>query len=378
MKSRSASRRWTSGRPLPWRRAAISSNSASNSSATLPQSRSGRAASMRSLNSATSAGSATSRSSWAARVSASRGSNSRPSSPSRSASSYWGRRETTGTAPPASARSTSCGAGAAPVEAATAIVARARCWASEPSAGPASVTRSRSAPGQRHGGRRGRVAQPDRRAPVELGREAAQRAQEQPQGTPLLLGGEDDLRRPLVGLRAVEQVGAGPDHPVVAGEVALDQVARRGEARRAAVEATEQQLDDLARHLGRDEPLGGRVERADVERARVAQGRRRRARGERLVHVHEVELGVVEQVLERARHVQRQRHRAAAPERERLADGEHRGAARARRRWRRGRCGPSAPWPGPLGPAHASRKARPRRPGARACRARRRASRRSG
>jgi hypothetical protein len=44
--------------------------------------------------------------------------------------------------------------------------------------------------------------------------------------------------------------------------------------------------------------------------------------------VDEVELGVVEQVLERARHVQRQGHRAAAPERERLADGEHRSAPR--------------------------------------------------
>ena len=40
-------------------------------------------------------------------------------------------------------RSTSCGAGAEPEEAATAIVARARCWASDPSAGPAKVTRSR-------------------------------------------------------------------------------------------------------------------------------------------------------------------------------------------------------------------------------------------
>ena len=33
--------------------------------------------------------------------------------------------------------------------------------------------------------------------------------------------------------------------------------------------------------------------------------------------------GVLQQVLERARHVQRERHRAAAPERQRLADGQH-------------------------------------------------------
>ena len=40
-------------------------------------------------------------------------------------------------------RSTSWGADAVPADAATEIVARARCWASEPSAGPASRTRSR-------------------------------------------------------------------------------------------------------------------------------------------------------------------------------------------------------------------------------------------
>ena len=49
------------------------------------------------------------------------------------------------------------------------------------------------------------------------------------------------------------------------------------------------QLHEAARHLGREHPLGRRVEGADVERARVAQRDRRRARRERLVHVDEVE-----------------------------------------------------------------------------------------
>ena len=167
--------------------------------------------------------------------------------------------------------------------------------------------------------RGGRLAQPDRGAPVEVGREAPERAQEQPQGAALLLVREHDLGR-TVGLRAARlEVRARADHGVVAGEVALDQVARGREARRAAVEAAEEELHHLARHLRRDEALGGRVEGADVQRARVPQGGRRGARRKRLVHVQEVELGPVEQILERARHVERHRHRAGAPERKRLA-----------------------------------------------------------
>ena len=70
-----------------------------------------------------------------------------------------GSRDATGTAPPASARSTSWGAGAAPAEAATAMLARARCWASEPSAGPAKRTRSRNRRGAAAArGRPGRAA----------------------------------------------------------------------------------------------------------------------------------------------------------------------------------------------------------------------------
>ena len=68
----------------------------------------------------------------------------------------------------------------------------------------------------------------------------------------------------------------------------------------------------------------------DVERPRVAQRGRGRAGRERLVHVDEVELGAIEEVLERARHVERQRHRAAAPERQALPDRHERGAARLR------------------------------------------------
>ena len=52
---------------------------------------------------------------------------------------------------------------------------------------------------RRHGD--GRLAQPDRGAPVEVGREAAERAQEQPQGAALLLVREHDLGR-AVRLRA--------------------------------------------------------------------------------------------------------------------------------------------------------------------------------
>ena len=181
---------------------------------------------------------------------------------------------------------------------------------------------------QRHRRTRGGIAQPDRRLPVGLDGQAPQRAQEEPQRAALLLAREHDARRLARRLGTLEQVGARMDDLVVAGEVALDQVARGDVARRAPVEAAEEQLDDLARDLRRDEALGGRVEGADVQRLRVAQRRRRSARRERLVHVHEVELGAVEQVLERARDVDRQRHGAAALEGQRLAHGDDRGAAR--------------------------------------------------
>ena len=127
-----------------------------------------------------------------------------------------------------------------------------------------------------------------------------------------------------VGARAGgRQLGTWADHPVGAGEEALHQVACGRERRRAAVQAPEQPLHQRARHLRRDEPLGGRMEGAHVERARVAQRGAGRAGRERLVHVNEVELRRLQQRLDRARHVQGQRHRATAPERQALAHADH-------------------------------------------------------
>ncbi len=124
------------------------------------------------------------------------------------------------------------------------------------------------------------------------------------------------------------------------------------------------------------------VERADVQRARVAQRRVRRARRERLVHVHEVEL-------DRARAVPRScaRRRSAAP----LRAAAPRTARRAPRRRRsraasRRRCPPAAPrrCRAPRAARGASRArapasatARARARGARAARARRRRARRA-
>ena len=120
-------------------------------------------------------------------------------------------------------------------------------------------------------------------------------------------------------------VGAGQDHAAVAGEPALQQIARRGVAGDARVEAAEEQLDDAPRDLRREDALGRRVERADVQRARVAQRGARGARRERLVQVDEVERRDRERLLDRARDVDRQRGDASARGRERqhLADAEH-------------------------------------------------------
>ena len=221
---------------------------------------------------------------------------------------------TTGTAPPASARSTQLRRGRGAV----------RGGHRDRGAGQVLGLRAVGGPGEAHAVAQPRAAarpparEPGRAArswPASRGRPAAGAARA---GT---AAARRAPPRPRTRSRAARrrrrrgrcsQVGARRDHLVVAREEALDQVARGGEARGAAVEAAEQQLDQLARHLGREDALGGGVEGADVQRARVAQRGRRRARRERLVHVHEVELGAVEQVLDRARHVERQRHRAAA------------------------------------------------------------------
>ena len=205
--------------------------------------------------------------------------------------------------------------------------ARARCCASEPSPGPASVTRSRM-----RRDRVGATALAGSRSQIvarqsRSRRKPPKRAQEQPQGAALLLVREHDLGRPIVLRGPALEIRTRADHGVVAREVALDQVAGRRVARRAAVEAPKEQLHHLARHLRRHEALGGRVERADVQRSRVSQSGRRGARRKRLVHVHEVELGPVEEILQRARHVERHRHRAGAPEWKRLPDRDHGGAA---------------------------------------------------
>ena len=126
---------------------------------------------------------------------------------------------------------------------------------------------------------------------------------------------------------------------VVAREVMVHQLGRLGQAGHARVQATEEALHEASRHERREQALGRGVEGADVERPRVAQGRAGGARGERLVHVDEVERHAAQQFLDRAPDVDRQRRRPAAgiagpppglggaPDFEHLAHREHAGRA---------------------------------------------------
>ena len=195
--------------------------------------------------------------------------------------------------------------------------------AGPPSRRPArpACTRSRSRREQR--GRRAgrRVAQPDRGAPVEVasagaaargGRAAARRAPPRPRTR--------SRAGPPASAGALVEVGAGTDQPVVAGEVALHQVAGGGEARGAAVEAAEQELHDPARHLGRDEAApwsSGSVPMFSAREWRSAADAALGANGS--CTWRKSSSACSSSVLERARHVERQRHRAAAPERQPLA-----------------------------------------------------------
>ncbi len=90
-------------------------------------------------------------------------------------------------------------------------------------------------------------------------------------------------------LGPVPSVAARLDHLVGAGEVALEQPRGRRRRDRAGVEATEEDLDQGACHLGRENPLLRGVEGGDVERVGVAQRGRGDARRERLVDVDDVE-----------------------------------------------------------------------------------------
>ena len=252
-------------------------------------------------------GSPISRTSCAQSVSTSPGSKSRPRSPSRRISSYAGSRAATGTAPAPSARTSSPGAGACPAEAATSTSAEASSSASpsRPSSSTVDAVAQPRRP-QRARPRPGRGE--DGRAPFEVVGQPAQRAHEQPQRVPVLVVDERDVHGPVAVALARRELGARPDHLVARRERALHQLARGVERRGPRVEPPEEALDEAARDLRRDDPLGRRVEGADVQRPRVAQRERGGARRERLVDVDEVEAAPA-----RARRRACARRRAAAP-----------------------------------------------------------------
>ena len=284
--------------------------------------------------------SVTSRSSWPASVSASRGSNRSPSSPSRTASSYSGSRETTGTAPPASARSTICGDGRAPAGGGHRH-GRPRPGTGSPTRppGPTSVHPVAQPARQGERGRALGVAHPDA-WPASRGRRTARRsARRNSRSAPRSSWADSTMcgGPPSAGSGRRMQLGPGRDHLVLAGEEARHRsrvtaklavrASRRPNSRSTSGRAT---WVDSSRSVAE-------WKLPDVQRAGVAQRRGGRARRERLVHVQEVELGAVEQVLERARDVQRQRHRPPAPEGQALAHRHQARRSRARRTARRGR-----------------------------------------
>jgi hypothetical protein len=166
------------------------------------------------------------------------------------------------------------------------------------------------------------------RLPRQLRVQATQRAQEDPQRPALLLLEEGDAHALVLLRRARDAVGAGRHDLVVAREEAPQELGGGAVGGGARVEATEHELDDLARDLGGDDALGRGMEGADVQRARVAQGRARDAGRERLVDVADVERGVLEEVGDRPGDVDRQGGAAAAGQRRQgFADREHAGLA---------------------------------------------------
>ena len=250
--------------------------------------------------------------SWATRISRSPGSKSRPRSPSSSSSSYRGRRAAIGTACDATALCSSAGAGWTPVEAKTMTSA----WSSTSAWSPVRK-RTRSVRSRRSSGcvRHSSAISVARHGGVMGSRRSARR----------------NRRWAARSSSATKAISSGPERACGAdgGRARAHELVRRREPtrhelargrprRRAGVQPAEEQLHHPARDLRGDEPLGGGVERADVQRPRVAQRRRGHAGRERLMHVHEVEGDAVQQLLDRARDVDRHRGRPA-----RRAEGQH-------------------------------------------------------
>ena len=178
---------------------------------------------------------------------------------------------------------------------------------------------------QRRDGRGAAVGQ-ERDPPRQRRVQAAQRAQREAQRTALLLVGHDDVHALVLGVGARPDLDAGAHDAVLGGEGLREELRRGLVAGQAGVEAAEDELDDAARELRGDDPLGRRdVERADVQRARVAQRGARGRRGERLVHVADVERDDLVHRLDGPRDVDRERR--GAPRRgdlrQHLADREH-------------------------------------------------------
>ena len=289
-----ARRRRPRARPPPWpvgRRTARSASRARNGGVQDRRARAGRRASPR-------------------RAARRAGRGGRP----RATSSYTARREQTGTAPAASARPTRPGAGAAPSEAATSTSAPSSASSSASSSGVAKRTRSRTDGAQ--WGRRRRAAMAARRRPPSPRPARADAAHAGTAAAPGAPRASTNSSRvtPAGAVRASGGAGRldrGCHDAVLGREVALHEVARGRVGGQPCVEAAEDPLGEAPGDLRGHHALERRVERADVERARVAQRRRRHVERERLVHVAEVQRGGREQLLERAGDVDRQRGRPA-------------------------------------------------------------------
>ncbi len=182
----------------------------------------------------------------------------------------------------------------------------------------------------------GRARRPHRRLPVHLQGQAPQRPEEQAKRATLLLEAERDPNGPVVFGVAVTRpraldagIGAGLHQLVRAREEPLHQLRGRAGGHRPGVEPSEEDLHERPGDLRRQDPLGGLVERADVQRTGVAQRDSGGARRERVVDVHDVEVHATEQILERPAEVDRHRRRpgpGAAGHRDAGADREDRRA----------------------------------------------------
>jgi hypothetical protein len=164
--------------------------------------------------------------------------------------------------------------------------------------------------------------------PGEILGKLLQRPDEGPKRRPLLGGDKHDLQRLLAPVSGVLDLSRSRRyHLIFAWEEPPHQLSRGLIAGDPGIEARKQESRQRAGELRREHTLRRGVKAAHIQGPGVAKGHAGGAGGKRLVDVDQIKLDGAQDLLDRARHIDRQRRGAAPRARkgEHLTNAEHQG-----------------------------------------------------